>query len=234
MVFGDNVRARRAARALPRTPTAKRKRRREEEDTPSHLPSPTALPPNTNHHRYSTMTQPCHKHTTLNQQYCDNGHTRWMGRESNGTQFTHNTQHTTHNPPPPFTSTHHLPISHCIMPPHTRRKRNETTRREQDNVKGRTQSEDGAPQHTPLPPFNRTTTQTGRGHQHTDGRVSVTAPTLHQPCHPTSSCHPPPNDSPTHPHDEGGAHRGYPTTRTPQTHTHHSHTTTPGKKRCAT
>ena len=48
MVFGDNVRARMAARALPRTPTTRRrkKKRKEEEGkrrdhTPSH---PTAIP----------------------------------------------------------------------------------------------------------------------------------------------------------------------------------------------
>ena len=62
MVFGDNVRARRAARALPRTPTQRRgrERRKEEEDkrqdhTPSHT---TAIPP-------------C----------CDREHKRWKGKE---------------------------------------------------------------------------------------------------------------------------------------------------------
>lgn len=32
MVFGDNVRARKAARALPRTPTTKKKKRRRKQD----------------------------------------------------------------------------------------------------------------------------------------------------------------------------------------------------------
>lgn len=33
------------------------------------------------------------------------------------------------------------------------------------------------------------------------------------------------HDGPAHHHDEGGADRGYPTTRTPQTRTHHPHAT---------
>ena len=36
----------------------------------------TAILPNTNHHRYPTMIQPCHKDTTLNQQCCDNKHAK--------------------------------------------------------------------------------------------------------------------------------------------------------------
>lgn len=103
MVFGDNVRARWAARALPRTPPTKRQRRKTERrrrrrqatrphpphtppfHTPQHSttkqdmhcrhnkvvcrqypPPPPRAPaflPHTNHHRYSTMTQPCHKDT---------------------------------------------------------------------------------------------------------------------------------------------------------------------------
>lgn len=116
MVFGDNVRARRAARALPRTPQQEKKRkRRQERETerrkrqatrPHTLTPLTAIPhtttqcntaqqdnthhntqrvdsrqqtphtllPNTNHHRHSTMTYPCHKDTTLNQQCCDSKH----------------------------------------------------------------------------------------------------------------------------------------------------------------
>lgn len=77
MVFGDNVRARRAARALPRTPTQRGRGRGR--GTKAHTPA--ALLPITNHHRYSTMTQPCHKDTALNQQCCDSKH---KGRRGTG------------------------------------------------------------------------------------------------------------------------------------------------------
>lgn len=89
-------------------------------------------PPHSNHHRYSTMTQPCHKDTTLNQQCCDSEHNegRHNARESMAMQGAR---------PNPNTGHHN---------------------------------------NTPLPPFNRTTTQTGGGHPHTDGRVSTTAPAL--------------------------------------------------------
>lgn len=60
MVFGDNVRARKAARALPRTPTQRGRGR----GTKAHAPHP----------RHSTMTQPRHKNTALNQQCCDKEH----------------------------------------------------------------------------------------------------------------------------------------------------------------
>ena len=58
------------------------------------------------------------------------------------------------------------------------------------------------------------------GHQHTDGGHQHTA-ALHSPCHPTI------HNGPTLHNDEGGTDRGYPTTRTAQTHTHHTHTTRP-------
>lgn len=63
-----------------------------------------------------------------------------------------------------------------------------------------------------------------RGTPTFDGE-SVTLPpfthhaTHHPPCHPTI------HDGPTLHHERGGADRGYPTTRTPQTHAHHPHTT---------
>lgn len=85
MVFGDNVRARTAARALPRTPTQrgreeerkrKRKRKRmEKTSNGNHTPiTPPPFHPTPNHHRHSTMTQSCHKNTTPNQQCCDSKH----------------------------------------------------------------------------------------------------------------------------------------------------------------
>ena len=83
MVFGDNVRARRAARALPRTPTTRkeeeeeergRERKREEEETGNNEPghhtahpiTHPAIPiPHINHHRHSTTDTPLtEKHTT--------------------------------------------------------------------------------------------------------------------------------------------------------------------------
>ena len=63
MVFGDNVRARRAARALPRTPTQKEKEEEEEEEEE---PKPTHPP------RPSTQHKPpplFHNDTTLSQRH---------------------------------------------------------------------------------------------------------------------------------------------------------------------
>lgn len=103
-------------------------------------------------------------------------------------------------------------------------------------MKGRTQSEHGASQHTPLrhsigPQGKR---QGGRqhadgGHRTQDGEASSTAALQ-------SSCHPPPTMPPHHPQRPhppprrgGGAGKGYPTTRTAQTHTHHPHATHPAR-----
>ena len=47
-----------------------------------HTPAHTALLPNTNHHRPSAITQPCHKDTTLNQQCRDGEHME--GRKEGG------------------------------------------------------------------------------------------------------------------------------------------------------
>lgn len=62
-----------------------------------------------------------------------------------------------------------------------------------------------------------------------DGRVTIAAPALPTPCHPTTQCHPTIHNAPTHHHDEGGADRGYPTTRTAQTDTPPTHHT-PGNE----
>ena len=150
MVFGDNVRARTAARALPRTPTQRRSG------------------------QHNTR-----KHNT----------------KGDRTMQGNRTQPKTGNP----------------------MNRTGTTR------------DRGHHNNTPLPPFNRATEQTEGGHRTQDrghqqhSRPSLTMPPHHPPYHPTI------HDGPTHHHDEGGAHRGYPTTRTPQTHTHHPHTTHPAK-----
>ena len=173
------------------------------------------------------MTQPCHKDTPLNQQCCDNGHTRVAREESNRTQFTP-TQHT-----PRHSQAHTTTLPH---PQHTTQRGSTTMQGEARQHKVPNQFEDGAPQHTPLPPFNGTTMQTGGGHQHTDGGSPPYArPSLTMP--PTSPCHPPPNDSPTHHHNEGGSNRRIPHhTNSTQTHrhTHHPHTTRPSKEQCTT
>lgn len=130
-----------------------------------------------------------------------------MGEDSNGTQFTpiHNTHPAIHN-------THH----------HTSPPTTHNTKGKQDSTRCRTQSEDGAPQHT-HPPFNTATQQTTRGtptHRR-EGRHHNAA--LHSPCHPTSSYHPPPNDSPTHHHERGEDRRRIPHhTKTTDTHTTHT------------
>ena len=135
--------------------------------------APHALLPNTNHHRYSKMTQPCHKDTALNQQCCDSEHKDREHREENGDNTRQGGQHNTRTPPP----------------------------------------------------FNRTTTQTKGGTPHTrrggqqHSRPSLTMPPHHPPCHPTI------HDGPTLHHDEGGADRGYPTTRTAHRDTHPHHAT---------
>lgn len=92
----------------------------------------------------------------------------------------------------------------------------------------------------PNPPINRATKQTKGGRQYRtrgtpahDGRAHTAAPALHPPCHPTSSCHPPIHDSPTHHRNEGVADRGHPTTQTPRRHTP-PHTTHPATRQCTT
>lgn len=66
-----------------------------------------------------------------------------------------------------------------------------------------------------------------RGHRHSTGRPATLPPFNRHATHPPHT-RPTIHDSPTLHHDEGGgADRGYPTTRTAQTHTHHPHTTHP-------
>ena len=79
-----------------------------------------------------------------------------------------------------------------------------------------------------------TTPAIQRGHKVNnkgDANTQTGMPTT-QPPFPHHATHPSPRsppfyDGPTHHHNEGGTDRGYPTTRTPQTHTHHPHTTHP-------
>ena len=95
----------------------------------------------------------------------------------------------------------------------------------QDNARGRTQSEHGDNTQPPLPPFNRTTTQTEGGHQHADGRVGIAPPALprhathHHNGTPPSTTAPPSTTTrgeqteDTPPHEQHGHTL---TTRTPQ------------------
>lgn len=95
-------------------------------------------------------------------------------------------------------------------------------------MKGETQSEHGG-QHTLATPRHSTgppRKQKGGTPTHKTGRPGDTA-ALQSPCHPPPQRHPTIHEGPTHHHCEGGAHRGCPTTRTPQTHTRHPHTTHP-------
>lgn len=171
------------------------------------------------------MTQPCHKDTALNQQCCDSKHKDRRGERN--------------TVPPPHFPTHDKHDN-------TRQKRNEGDTRGtgqceggQDNVKGRTQSEDRASQHTHSRPSigpqgkrqGDANTQTGdadirRG-------VSNTA-ALHPPCHPPSAMPPHHPRRPHPPPQRGGSRQRIPHhTNSTDTHsppTHH----TPGKEQYTT
>lgn len=223
MVFGDNVRARTAARALPRTPPT-RETEEEEEDktrqdskTTHTLPhtTHTAIPPHTNHHHYSTMTQPCHKHTTLNQQCCDSEHKDRSGKRKRIAE-----QDIAH---------HHTPSHFPTC--------NTQHEKEQDNARGTGQRRMGNTMKRAGTTQRRGTTTThhsrhstgtldkleGDANTQTGGHHRSTRPSML--CHPTSSCHPPPNDSPTHLHEWGESNRRIPhhtNTTDRHTPTHHS------------
>ena len=98
-------------------------------------------------------------------------------------------------------------------------------KRDGDNVKGRTQSEHGDNTHPPHPAIQRGHHAEQEGDTtHKTGRPATQPPFTHHATH-HPLCHPTIHDGPTHHHDEGGADRGYPTTRTAQRDTH-PHTTT--------
>lgn len=117
----------------------------------------TAIPTHTNHHRYSTMTQPCHKDTTPNQQCCNREHKEGLGNTrgsrtmqdagpntKTGHRSTHHPRHSTRSPSkrkgdathktgrpttqPPFT--HHATHHHNGTPPSTMAPPSTTTRGE--------------------------------------------------------------------------------------------------------
>ena len=85
----------------------------------------------------------------------------------------------------------------------------------------------GASQHAP-PAIQHSHQANNKGRrQHVDGDTNGRQEGRHHtaalPSHsrPTPQRHPTIHNAPTHHHDEGGAHRGYPTTQRPQTDTHH-------------
>ena len=183
MVFGDNVRARRAARALPRTPTrrGKGKGRGEEKDEITHTARP-AIPP---------QHEPNHKDTTLNQQCCDSKHK--TGRREEQDQ-------------PPRTTAIHNAHTTCTtlrnsrqhtrptaLPPPRNKHSNARQERSRSNTTGRTRSKDGIPRHTTTPAIQRDHHANGRGTpargregHHRTARPSLTMPPHHvmPPHHP--------------------------------------------------
>lgn len=160
------------------------------------------------------MTQPCHKDTALNQQCCDNEHKDRRGERG-----------TVH---PPHFSTHNKHGN-------TRQKRNGNDTRGTDNVKGggrhnarcQPQPEHGDNTQPTTPAIQRDHHANKRGTPHTrrggqqHNRPSLTTPPTIRHAAPPSTTAPPTTTT------KGEAHRGYPTTRTAQTHTHHPHTTHP-------
>lgn len=184
------------------------------------------------------MTQPCHKDTALNQQCCDSKHKDGGGERN--TTFTM-TPHTPHTPPSRSPHTTH----HTQQP---KEKANSTTRGNAmqgglDNAGYRIQFEDrehceedegntrqrGNTTHT-TPRHSTGPLSKRKGRTPTlDGRVNAAAPPFHHHATHHRNGTPPSTIAPPTIHDEGGANRGYPTTRTPQTHTHHPHTTHPAK-----
>ena len=131
----------------------KKKRRRNQNQH-----TPHALLPNTNHHRYSTMTQPCHKDTALNQQCCDSKH-KGRGEKERNTTFTMRP----HTPPQHDSIARHNTATatrqqccthHHTSPPTTNTttqnkkgtgtiRGEQTMRRGADNARCQTQSEHG-------------------------------------------------------------------------------------------
>ena len=159
-MFGDNVRARWAARALPRTPTHKKEKEKEEEDRedkqrelhthhpppfqPTHKPSPLF-------HNDTPLTRRHHP----KQQHCDSKHTEENEEEQNGNTVPHTTHHT---PPSPFTphTTPHLTLHHATT--HKAEKKQGTQKGNRTTRRCRTQPEDGditAPRHSKGPPCKR-------------------------------------------------------------------------------
>lgn len=136
--------------------------------------------------------------------------------EGRGKTVTEHSSHR-HTTPPAIHNTHHH-----TSPPTTHNTKGEARQHKvPDPIR------DGAPQHTPHPPFNTATQQTTRGtptHRR-EGHHHNAA--LHSPCHTTSSYHPPPNNAPPTTTNGGRTDEGYPTTQRPQRDTHPHCTTHP-------
>jgi len=150
------------------------------------------------------MTQPCHKDTTLNQQHCDREHGRWgEGEEKEKRDTTIHTE-TTRTPP-------HFP-THTEEKGETMRRELGTMREGGDPIqsRGNTQPPRPAIQHGHH--ANRRGTPTFNGESVTQPPFITMPPTIRYATHPSAM-------APPTIHDEGGADRGYPTTRTAQTHT---------------
>lgn len=247
MVFGDNVRARKAARALPRTPTQKGRERKRDRKTrqatrtthpPHHrhstthnimrqdktrtvittrwyadsiLHTPHALLPNTHHHHYSPITQPCHKDTAPNQQCCDREHRRWKRGEEE----------------------RRIKEGKQCKTGKTMQEEREQCEEDGDNTRQGDNTQPAPPAIQQGHRVNDKGTPTRRRPTDIQRGVSNTAALPHHATH-HPLCHPTIHDGPTHHHDEGGTDRGYPTTRTAQTYTHHPHTAAPGKEHCVT
>ena len=105
----------------------------------------TTFLPNTNHHPYSTMTQPCHKDTPLNQQCCDSRHNACDARRER--QEDRNTRKDKTHPALLHHTAHGETQSHSIMPPspattalphpqHTKKKREQDNTRRAEQRKG--------------------------------------------------------------------------------------------------
>ena len=153
------------------------------------------------------MTEPCHKDTALNQQYCDSEHTRWKGGEEDRRGNAREARQ-------------------C--------KRDENNVKGEDPIRTQGQHTTHHSRHSIGPQGKR---QGGRHTQDGEANirrgVSNTA-ALHSPCHPPPQRHPTVHDSPTLHQREGGARRGYPITRRARRDTHSHHSTRPDRQQYTT
>ena len=137
-----------------------------------------AFPPHANHHRYSAITQPCHKTHSTNQQYCDSKH---KTKKNSGTQFHTKQPH---------------PYSHHTPPPHfpTHNTRENKTKQEEDPIRtqGHHNTHPAIQQGLPSKRDGGCRYQQEGTPTHNEG-VNATIPALHLPCHP------PPQHTPHHP-----------------------------------
>lgn len=124
------------------------------------------LPPNTNHHRHPTMTQPCHKDTHPNQQCCDSKNNEGRDKAKKGKQDNTRRQtqcehgDTTPRTPPPFN-----------------KGRQANNKGDANTEQGGTPTLDGEVSNTAtLPPPCHPTTHDGPTHHHEWGGSSEDTP----------------------------------------------------------